>query len=93
MWGVGQFPVKAVVKIIASDMIKKLMWPALGAVLGAGTGYLYWLFIGCTGDVCPIYSVWWRSTLYGAVLGGLVFSLLEDGRRYLKNLKSKKSLK
>ncbi len=45
------------------------------AALGALAGYAYWYFIGCQGDSCPIYSVWWRSTLYGTVLGGLLGSI------------------
>lgn len=88
MWGAEHFPEKPVMKMTAIDLLKKLMWPALGAVLGAGGGYLYWYFIGCTGDVCPIYSVWWRSTLYGAVLGGLVLSLVDDiGKSWLARKK------
>lgn len=59
-------------------MLKKILWPVSGVALGALAGYLYWYFIGCTGGTCPIYSVWWRSTLYGAIMGGLVFSLIED---------------
>ncbi len=59
-------------------MIKKIIWPIAGAVLGALAGYLYWYYVGCTGGSCPIYSVWWRSTLYGAIMGGLLFSLFED---------------
>lgn len=47
-------------------------------LVGALAGYAYWYFIGCQGGSCPIYAVWWRSTLYGMVLGGLIGSIVQD---------------
>ncbi len=48
---------------------------AVGSLLGAGLGYLYWLEIGCISGSCGITSVWWRSTIYGAFMGGLLLDL------------------
>jgi len=50
----------------------------LGIVLGALGGYLYWRFIGCAYGTCAITSVWWRSSLYGALMGGLAFDIIKD---------------
>ena len=37
---------------------------------GAGFGYLYYVFFGCTGS-CPITSDPFRTMIYFAVTGGL----------------------
>lgn len=44
----------------------------LGVVLGAIAGYLYYHFIGCAQGTCMITSKPVNSTLYGAVMGGLL---------------------
>ena len=49
---------------------------ALGVILGAIGGYFYWQEVGCLGGTCLISSVWYNSTLYGAVMGGLLVSLV-----------------
>ncbi len=56
------------------------------ALLGAVGGFLYWRFVGCESGTCAIKSVWYWSTLWGAVLGYLVGDMV-DG--YLKKRKSK----
>ncbi|GAB2770318.1 hypothetical protein GCM10027275_11200 [Rhabdobacter roseus] len=53
---------------------KGWLWVAGGALLGAVAGYLYYHYVGCTSGSCPITSRPLPSTLYGAVLGGLLFS-------------------
>lgn len=45
---------------------------ALGILAGAAGGYLYYHFIGCTTGSCPITSQPVNSTLYGAMMGGLL---------------------
>ena len=57
----------------------------LFALLGAIGGFLYWRFVGCESGTCAIKSVWYWSTLWGAVLGYLVGDMV-DG--YLKKRKS-----
>ncbi|SHF33656.1 hypothetical protein SAMN05444405_10795 [Bacteroides luti] len=62
-------------------MIKKVFtqyWLVLlGVVIGALGGYLYWLFIGCSSGSCPITSSPLLSSLWGAVMGGLLFSIFK----------------
>ena len=56
----------------------KRHWPTLlGAALGALGGYLYWYFVGCADGTCPITSSPLNSTLWGAVMGGLLLSMFE----------------
>jgi len=46
----------------------------IGFVLaGAGLGYAYYHFIGCSSGTCPITRNPWISTGYGALLG-VIFS-------------------
>ena len=45
---------------------------------GAIGGFLYWRFIGCNSGTCPIQSVWYISTLWGAVMGYLVGDIVID---------------
>ena len=47
----------------------------VGILIGRGAGLLYWKFIGCESGSCPISSSPYISTLYGAILGGLLFSI------------------
>lgn len=47
-------------------------------ILGAAGGFAYWHFIGCSSGSCPIKSVWYLSTIFGAVLGYLLGGIIED---------------
>jgi hypothetical protein len=58
---------------------KKMM--IIGILIGALGGYLYWRIVGCATGACAITSVWWRSTLYGALMGAFAFDIIKD---YLK---------
>ncbi|MBC7451945.1 MAG: hypothetical protein H7259_10685 [Cytophagales bacterium] len=53
---------------------KKYIWMLAGIIAGSIVGYAYWYFIGCASGTCAITSVWYRSTLYGSIMGGLVVS-------------------
>jgi hypothetical protein len=48
-----------------------------GAVAGAIAGYLYWLQIGCSSGTCMITSRPVNSTLYGALMGSLLFGMFK----------------
>lgn len=49
----------------------------IGVILGAIGGYLYYYFVGCASGTCGITSSPVNSTLYFAVLGGLVMNLIK----------------
>lgn len=57
----------------------------LGILVGAVAGYLYWKYIGCSSGTCAITSKPINSSLYGAMMGGLLFSIFQ------KNTKNKAS--
>ncbi len=42
------------------------------AILGAISGYLYWYYVGCESGSCAITSVWYRTAIYGALMGWLL---------------------
>lgn len=46
----------------------------IGIVAGALCGYLYYYFVGCTSGSCAITSKPLNSTLYGALIGGLLLN-------------------
>ena len=53
-------------------------WLALiGIMAGAIGGYLYYYFIGCSSGTCPITSKPLNSTVYGALMGGVFFSIFK----------------
>ena len=60
------------------EFIRKNTFVIVFTVIGAAGGFLYWKFVGCQSGTCPIKSVWYWSTLYGALLGGLAGSLIND---------------
>lgn len=49
----------------------------IGLLLGAVTGYIYWKYVGCISGTCPITSVWYNTTIYGAVMGALLLSMFK----------------
>jgi hypothetical protein len=54
---------------------KAIIITAIGIVIGAIAGYLYYLNIGCATGTCAITSKPINSTLYGALMGGLLFNM------------------
>lgn len=56
------------------DFIGKYKITALGILIGAVGGYLYYHFVGCASGTCMITSKPLNSSLYGAMMGGLLFS-------------------
>ncbi len=47
----------------------------IGVVVGLIAGYLYYQQIGCASGTCAITSKPLNSTLYGGLMGGLLFNL------------------
>lgn len=61
--------------------IKKHKWSLIFIVPGLIGGFLYWNYIGCNSGSCPITSVWYNSSIYGAILGFALGSLIDDQKR------------
>ncbi len=57
--------------------IRKYQLIIIGAAAGGITGYLYYAFIGCASGTCAITSSPVNSTVYGILMGGLIFSLFK----------------
>lgn len=57
---------------------KNIILTASGIIIGAIAGYLYWQQVGCASasGTCAITSKPVNSTLYGSMMGGLLFSML-----------------
>ncbi len=49
----------------------------IGAVLGALAGFIYWWQVGCASGTCAITSRPVNSSVYGAVMGALIFGLFK----------------
>jgi Family of unknown function (DUF6132) len=56
-----------------------------GVILGAIGGYLYWQQIGCESGTCKITSKWHNSTMYGALMGGLLLSMFKKENKTNKS--------
>ncbi|OJU49847.1 MAG: hypothetical protein BGN96_00335 [Bacteroidales bacterium 45-6] len=59
------------------ELLKRNWTSVLGIIAGAVGGYLYWKYVGCASGTCPIASSPVISTIYGAVLGGLLGGLFK----------------
>ncbi len=46
----------------------------IGLIIGAIGGYAYYHFVGCSSGTCAITSKPLNSTLYGAMMGWLLFT-------------------
>lgn len=57
------------------DLITKHWLVITGVAIGALAGYLYWRLVGCSTGTCPITSSPFMSTLWGAIMGGLIFDI------------------
>ena len=60
-----------------NKFIKKNILKIIGSVLGAGAGFTYYYFVGCTSGTCPITSNPYISMIYGAVLGYLLLDMFK----------------
>jgi hypothetical protein len=54
---------------------KALLLTSIGIAIGALAGYAYYFYVGCASGTCAITSKPLNSTLYGALMGGLVFNM------------------
>jgi phage shock protein E len=63
----------------------KYKWIIAGLAIGAAAGYLYYRYVGCATGTCAITSKPVNSTAYGAMMGGLLFSLFPAGQKKSKS--------
>lgn len=54
---------------------KAIIITGIGIIVGAIAGFLYYYYVGCASGTCAITSKPFNSTLYGALMGGLVFNI------------------
>ena len=52
-----------------------------GGIVGGIGGYLYWRYVGCSTGTCPITSSPVMSTIWGILLGGLLFSIIFTNKK------------
>ena len=65
----------------------KNKWIVAGVFLGAIAGYLYYHYVGCLSGACAITSNPLNSTIYGAVMGGLLLSIIIPTKKKTQKLK------
>ncbi len=53
----------------------------IGVIIGAIAGYFYWKYVGCLTGTCPITSSPFKMTLFGAVIGGLLFDIFRKPKK------------
>lgn len=59
----------------------------IGIGVGLLAGYLYYYFVGCASGTCAITSNPLNSTLYGGLMGGLLFSSFKKDEKKVSNEK------
>ena len=52
-----------------------------GIGIGLIAGYAYYHFVGCASGTCAITSKPLNSTLYGGLMGGLVFNIFVKDKK------------
>lgn len=70
------------------QFIRNYRLPLITGTVGGIGGFLYWKYVGCLSGTCPIQSVWYWSTLWGATVGYLVGDMIKD---YLTKREQKKN--
>jgi len=70
------------------EIVKKNLFTIILTLIGATGGFLYWRYIGCLSGTCPIKSVWYLSTLWGAAFGFLGAGIITDIIRYFRKRNS-----
>lgn len=59
------------------EFIYKHKLTLLGMFLGLIAGYAYYYFVGCVSGTCAITSKPINSSIYGAIMGGLLFNIFK----------------
>jgi hypothetical protein len=64
-----------------NELIKKNYLKIIGILVGGAVGFAYYHFAGCAGGTCPITSNPYMTTIWGAVMGYLVFDMFKKKER------------
>ena len=67
------------------NIVIKYKLELIGVVLGSITGWCYWYFVGCASGTCTITSSPLNSSLYGAMMGGILASMLRKDKKEEKS--------
>ena len=59
------------------NIVIKYKLELIGVTVGSVSGWCYSYFVGCASGACAITSSPVNSSLYGALMGGLLFSMLK----------------
>lgn len=62
------------------NLILKYKLTIIGVLVGAISGYAYYYFVGCASGTCAITSKPLNSTLYGAMMGGLLLNTFKTAK-------------
>lgn len=65
--------------------ILKYKLELLGVIVGSTAGWCYWYFVGCASGTCAITSSPVNSSLYGAMMGGILASMLRKEKQEEKS--------
>lgn len=72
------------------NFISKYKFIFIGMTVGAVSGYGYYYFIGCASGTCPITSHPFNSTVYGALMGALLFTSFKKADSKQQNANDEK---
>lgn len=64
-----------------NNLLRKYWLTLIGVTLGALGGYLYWRFVGCASGTCPLTSSPIYSSIWGGLLGGLLFNTFQKEQK------------
>ncbi|NRT17106.1 LytS/YehU family sensor histidine kinase [Flavobacterium sp. 28A] len=64
---------------------KQYIYTGVGVVVGLIAGYAYYYFVGCATGTCAITSKPMNSTLYGGLMGGLLFNMFVTSPKKKEN--------
>ena len=67
------------------NIVIKYKLELIGLMLGSVAGWCYWYFVGCASGTCAITSSPVNSSLYGAMMGGILASMLKKEKKEEKS--------
>jgi phage shock protein E len=67
------------------NIVIKYKLELIGVALGSIAGWGYWYFVGCASGTCAITSSPVNSSLYGAMMGGILASMFRKDKKEEKS--------